>query len=61
MLEIIDKTDESLILSLAVWCLGEMYPSSDVVINKLLSLICKVPRVLVNIKLMEYTIKRLRV
>jgi len=41
MLEIIDKTDESLILSLAVWCLGEMYPSSDVVINKLLSLICK--------------------
>lgn len=41
ILEIIDRTDEDFILSQAVWCLGEMYPSSDRVINKLLSLICK--------------------
>ncbi|MEG5140949.1 MULTISPECIES: NACHT domain-containing protein [unclassified Microcoleus] len=41
LLEIIDRTDEDFILSQAVWCLGEMYPTSDRVINKLLSLICK--------------------
>ena len=41
ILEIIDRTDEEFILNQAVWCLGEMYPSSERVINKLLSLICQ--------------------